>query len=92
VAHANANEDNVSLYYTTTGIRSTKKYVNAPLQRNVWHPLRVEFEGKMIRVLLDGKAYIAAEDEHIKEAGSVAVWTKADSVISFDDFRFGGRE
>ncbi len=91
VARANANEDNVSLYYTTLGIRSTIKYVSAPVPRNVWHTLRVEFEGRKIRVLLDGKAYIAAEDEHIKEAGSVGVWTKADSVTSFDDFGFGGR-
>lgn len=91
VARANANEDNVSLYYTTLGIRSTIQYVNAPVPRNVWHTLRVEFEGRKIRVLLDGKAYIAAEDDHIREAGSVGVWTKADSVTSFDDFGFGGR-
>ena len=31
VARANANENNVSLYYTTLGIRSTIKYVDAPV-------------------------------------------------------------
>ncbi len=89
VARANANEDNVSLYYTTLGIRSTIKYVNAPVPLNVWHSLRAEFQGNKIRVLFDGKLYIEAEDDHIKEPGAVGVWTKADSVTVFDDFQFG---
>jgi hypothetical protein len=44
-----------------------------------------------MRVLLDGKLYITAQDEHIKEAGAVGVWTKADSVTVFDDFGFGAK-
>ena len=89
VARANANENNVSLYYTTLGIRSTIKYVDAPVPRNVWHTLRAEFSGKKIRVLLNGRLYIEAEDENIREAGAVGVWTKADSVTLFDDFSYG---
>ena len=54
-----------------------------------WHVLRVEFEGRKIRVLLNGKLYIEADDEHIKEPGAVGVWTKADSVTLFDDFSYG---
>ena len=92
VARANANENNVSLYTTTLGIRSTIKYVNAPVPRNVWHTLRAEFSGKKIRVFLNGKLTIEAEDEHIREAGAVGVWTKADSVTLFDDFRYGGKQ
>jgi len=91
VARANANENNVSLYYTTLGIRSTIKYVDAPVPLNVWHTLRAEFHGKRIRILLNDKLYIEAEDGHIKEPGAVGVWTKADSVTAFDDFTFGGR-
>ena len=91
VARANANENNVSLYYTTLGIRSTIKYVDAPVPSNVWHTLRAEFSGKKIRVLLDGKLYIEANDEHIKNAGAVGVWTKADSVTAFDDFSYGAK-
>lgn len=91
VARANANENNVSLYYTTLGIRSTIKYVDAPVPRNVWHTLRAEFSGKKIRVLLNGKLYIEAEDEHIKDAGAVGVWTKADSVTLFDDVSWGAK-
>jgi hypothetical protein len=90
VARANALENNVSLYYTQNGRRITIKYVDAPVAKDQWHALRVEFAGKRIRVALDGKAYIEVDDEHIGGAGRVGVWTKADSVTVFDDFSFGG--
>ena len=89
VARANALENNVSLYYTAHGRRNTLKYVDAPVPRNVWHTLRVEFDGPRIRVALDGKTYIELEDGHIAGAGAVGLWTKADSVTSFDDFSYG---
>ena len=89
VARANALENNVSLYHTTNGRRNTLKYVNAPVPANVWHTLRVEFSGTRIQVALDGKVYIEYDDAHIKGAGAVGVWTKADSVTAFDDFAYG---
>jgi hypothetical protein len=89
VARANALEDNVSLYYTEHGRRITIKYVDAPVAKNQWHVLRVEFSGKDIKVLLDGKQYIEAQDDHISGTGSVGVWTKADSITAFDDFSHG---
>lgn len=91
VARANALEDNVSLYYTTRGNRHTIKYVNAPVPASQWHTLRVEFAGRRIKVSLDGKQYIDLEDDHISGAGSIGVWTKADSVTAFDDFSWGGK-
>jgi len=89
VVRANALENNVSLYYTQNGRRNDLKYVDAPVPRNTWHTLRVEFSGKKIRVLLNGKAYIEMEDDRIAGAGAVGVWTKADSVTLFDDFSYG---
>jgi len=90
VARANALENNVSIYHTTRGSRHTIKYVDAPVSRNQWHTLRVEFTGKQAKVILDGKAYIEVQDTHIEGAGAVGVWTKADSVTVFDDFAYGG--
>jgi hypothetical protein len=89
VARANALENNVSLYYTENGRRKTIKYVDAPVPANKWHNLRVEFQGKKIRVLLDGKTYLELDDAHSAGAGAVGVWTKADSVTVFDDFAYG---
>ena len=87
VARANALENNVSLYYTENGRRITIKYVDTPAIGHAWHTLRAEFSETRIRVLLDGKTYIEVDDKHIGGAGSVGVWTKADSVTVFDDFR-----
>jgi hypothetical protein len=86
VARANALENNVSLYYTARGIRKTLKYVDAPVPAGQWHTLRVEFAGMKIAVSLDGKRYIDFSDDHITGAGSVGVWTKADSVTAFSEF------
>jgi hypothetical protein len=91
IARANALENNVSLYHTQNGRRTTIKYVDAPVAANQWHTLRVEFTGVAIKVLLDGKPYIAANNDQIAGAGAVGVWTKADSVTAFDDFSYGGR-
>ncbi len=89
VARANALENNISLYYTENGSRKTLKYVDAPVPKNVWHTLRVEFSGQSIKVSLDGRQYIDYKDSHISGAGAVGVWTKADSVTVFDDFSYG---
>ncbi len=89
VARGNALENNVSLYYTENGKRKTLKYVDAPVKRGEWNTLRAEFAGKRIKIILNGKAYIELDDEHIAGAGAVGVWTKADSVTEFDDFNYG---
>lgn len=90
VCRANALENNVSLYYTEGGRRRTIKYVDAPVAGNAWHTLRAEFKGTHVKILLDGKAYIELDDGHISGAGSVGVWTKADSVTIFDAFAYQG--
>src|ERR1700755_2383634 len=69
IARANALEDNGSLYHTTNGRRITIKYVNAPVPKNTWHTLRVEFSGPSIKVSLNGKTYIDLKDTHITGAG-----------------------
>lgn len=89
VARANALENNVSIYYTEGGKRKALRYVDAPVEANMWHTLRVEFSGSHINVMLDGKRYIDIDDGHIAGAGAVGVWTKADSITAFDDFSFG---
>ena len=89
IARANALENNVSLYYTTNGRRSTIKYVDAPVPKNTWHTLRVDFAGTSIKVSLNAKTYIDVQDNRITGAGAVGMWTKADSVSAFDDFAYG---
>ena len=68
--------------------RTTIKYADAPVALNTWHTLRVDFQDTMIRVSLNGKAYINIRDDHLAGSGKVGVWTKADSVALFDDFLY----
>ena len=62
--------------------------MNTPVTKNRWHTLKVDFAGTSIRVALDGTVYIEEEDDHIRGAGAVGVWTKADSVTACDDFSY----
>jgi len=91
IARANALENNVSLYYVEEGRRITIKYVDASVPARQWHTLRVEFSGKAISVVFDGRQYIRVDDDRIAGEGAVGVWTKADSVTAFDDFSYGGQ-
>lgn len=87
VARANANENNISLYYTQNGIRKTITYVDALVEKNKWHTLRTSFNGTNICVSLNGIDYINVDDERIDGAGTIGVWTKADSITAFKNIR-----
>jgi hypothetical protein len=91
VARANALEDNVTIYHTINGRRTEKKRTNLKVAPNEWHSLRVDFQGSHFTVMFDGKKAIDWDDETFKDAGKVGVWTKADSVTMFDDFRYGAK-
>lgn len=92
VARANALEDNVSIYYMKDGERVTLKYEKVPrVERNVWQTLRVDFEGERFIVSFEGQKVIDITDDAIKGEGRVGVWTKEDSITSFDDFSYGGK-
>jgi hypothetical protein len=54
-----------------------------------WHTLRCEFAGTRFNVIYDGKPMFEVEDESIRDAGMIGLWTKADSVTVFDDLTYG---
>ena len=97
VVRGNALENNVVLYKTEKGKRSSLDIVGrsggygtkAEVPKNQWQTLRVEFAGKRFKVILNGKPLFEVEDPTFAEAGKVGLWTKADSVTLFDDFVFG---
>jgi hypothetical protein len=99
VCRANALENNVVLYKTVAGKRKALDLVgraggygvNEQVAAGQWHTLRVEFAGDRFQVALDGKHLFDVEDSTFREAGRVGVWTKADSVTLFDDFRVEAR-
>lgn len=97
VVRANALEDNVVLYKTVKGVRSSLDIVGrkggygvkVAVPANQWHTLRVEFAGARFKVTFDEKLLFEVEDTTFTEAGMVGLWTKADSVIVFDAFAYG---
>jgi hypothetical protein len=99
ICRANALEDNVVLYKVEKGKRKSLDIVGraggygvaAPVAKAQWHTLRVDFAGKKFTVLLNGKKLFEVEDETFKDAGKVGLWTKADSVMLFDDFSYGAK-
>jgi len=97
VVRANALEDNVVLYKTVNGTRSSLDIVGRsggygvkiPVPAHQWLSLRVEFAGSRFKVLYKGEQLFEVEDSTFGEAGMVGLWTKADSVSEFDDVRYG---
>lgn len=89
IARANALEDNVTIYHTVNGRRTEKKRASMTVAANQWHTLRVDFQANHFTVTFNGQRALEWDDETFKEGGMVGVWTKADSVTVFDDFKYG---
>src|SRR5262245_49576749 len=93
IFRANANEDNVVLYKTVNGKRSSLPIVGRAggygigqkVTSGQWHSIRVEFAGNRFKAYFDGKHVFDVEDGTFPDAGKLGVWTKADSVTLFDD-------
>jgi hypothetical protein len=91
IARANALEGNVRIYHFVNGKRTQFKGASEEVASGQWHTLRVNFSGNRFTVVFNGKELFTAEDETLKDAGKVGVWTKADSVTLFDDFSYGAK-
>jgi hypothetical protein len=91
VTRCNALEDNCTIYHVVNGRRQAFQNKRVKVASNVWHTLKMEATGDHFVVTYDGNIVLDAKDETFKEAGKVGLWTKADSVIAFDDFSISGR-
>ena len=85
ITRANALEDNVHLYHVINGRRVRFEGWNGKVASGVWHELAMEMVGNHIQVSFDGNKVIDDHDDTFKDAGKFGVWTKADSIIQFDD-------
>ncbi len=91
IARANALEDNIIVFRTVKGTRKELHRVPFKVAPDQWHTLRVDFQGNHFTVSCDGQKTLEWDDDTFKHAGPVGVWTKADSVMLFDDFTFEGK-
>jgi hypothetical protein len=95
IVRANALENNVVLYKLQKGKRTDlplkgegRTYgKKATVPAGTWSTLAVNVRGTLIEVVLNGTKLYEVDDATFPEPGKVGLWTKADSVIRFDDLR-----
>jgi hypothetical protein len=95
IVRANALEDNVVLYKVQNGKREDLPLKGAgrtygkktKVPSGQWNTLRVTAKANLFTVYLNGAKLYEVEDGTFTEAGKVGLWTKADSVIHFDDLQ-----
>ena len=95
IVRANALEGNVVLYKVENGRRTDLPLVGKGRTYGIkervpsgeWGTLHVVATGNLFEVYHNDKKLYEVKDETFKEAGKVGVWTKADSVIYFDDLQ-----
>jgi hypothetical protein len=87
LVRANALENNLVLFKYEKGKRSSVKWIrNTPTPSGQWQDLKVRINGAKVEGYLNGKLYL----EHTLPApvsGKIGVWSKADSVVYFGDYR-----
>jgi hypothetical protein len=90
VTRCNADEDNCTIYHVVNGSRRAFQNKGTTVAKATWHSMKLEARGDHFTVWFDGKKVLDAKDETFKDAGKVGLWTKADSVIAFDDLTIEG--
>ena len=88
VARLDVSERNVRLYRFVGGNRVQFGVAqNLDVHVGQWYTLRIEHRGEHVKVYLDEDALFIEKDRHFRRPGRIALWTKADSVIHFDDLK-----
>lgn len=84
---ANPLEDNLVLWQYVKGRRSSIKWVrNTPTPTGQWHELKLTVVGNKVQGWLNGVLTLSHDLEK-PVSGRIGLWSKADSVVYFDDFR-----
>ncbi|NPA94460.1 MAG: hypothetical protein GXO58_03420 [Thermodesulfobacteria bacterium] len=86
VARFNPLEDNFRIYYVKNGHRMMINSARVRLGPG-WHTMKIVQRGDEYKCFLDGKLYLEGRDSHFEKEGGVGLWTKADAVTSFDNFK-----
>jgi hypothetical protein len=88
LARANAIENTVSVFKVENGRRIPILVgVKHAIPANAWSILKVSVRGSRFQVFIDHRRVLEGQDGTFSGAGRVGLWTLADSVIYFDDFR-----
>lgn len=100
IVRANALENNVVLYKVQDGKRISlapkgtpeKTYgVKSRVPGKTWQKLGLQAKGSLFTVIFNDQKLFEVEDATFAEGGKIGLWTKADSVIYFDDLTAEGQ-
>ena len=92
LARANALEKNVQVFKVENGIRTPiMAGVHHEIPTNAWSILKVSARGNRFQVYMDHRRILQGWDNTFMSGGKVGLWTVADSVTYFDDFRVSPR-
>jgi len=88
VARTNALEKNVQVFKVENGTRTPLVAgVRHEMASNDWSILKVAIKGNRFQVFVDHRRILQGTDNTFTSAGNVGLWTVADSVTYFEDFR-----
>ena len=100
LARANALRKDVEIYkvekgrllpIARNGARRLETGVKHEIPSNAWSILKVSIRGDTFQVYFDHRLVLQAQDSTFSGPGKVGLWTKADSVTYFDEFRVSPR-
>src|SRR5688572_16886056 len=88
LARANALDKSVAVYKVQNGQRTlVLPGVPRDIPSNGWSILKVTARGSRFQVYVDHRRMLQGWDTTFSGAGKVGLWTAADAVTYFDDFR-----
>ena len=87
MARYNPLENNLRLYHVVNGSRKQLQSIDIEFKQDEWFTMTIEIKGNKIICSLNGKKLIETTDDTFKSAGFIGLWTKADAVTYFDDFK-----
>jgi hypothetical protein len=86
LARANPLEQNIRVYRVEKGIRHLLQNFDQTISLKQWHTLRITHRGCDVRIFYDDKHVFDLCDKTF-HTGTIGLWTKADAITYFDDFR-----
>jgi hypothetical protein len=88
LVRASTLDNSVAVFRVENGKRSPMlagARHNIPM--NAWRILKVSVKGNRFQVYVDHRRILQGQDSTFAQAGAVGLWTNADSITYFDDFR-----
>jgi pyruvate,water dikinase len=87
VFRLNSLEDNLILFEYVNSLRIERESVTRPLKSGRWYRLKVHIKDRQLTAFIDDEPVMTYAAER-SLAGHTGLWTKADSVVWFNDFKF----